>query len=266
MNLSQFQHSLVESLYSGKPLHPDLIVGNEQDSGFGVYRANLKGNLGSALQDTYPVIFRLTGENFFNLCARHYWRSHHSHSGDLHDYGEHFADFLEAIEDRHGLPYLADVARLEWLAHRAFHAADASAITVSALQQLSENTLDSLHLKLHPSLQLLTSNYPVHRIWQVNQESFEGEDCVELDEGGAQLLIFRSGLEIIAMPVSKGLFHLTRLLRNGESLAAALSATSETDDSFKPNEALFSLFELQLVTGLDHLHFIDKKSNKSIKK
>jgi len=35
-------------------------------------------------------------------------------SGDLEDYGSRFPAYLAGVERAHGLPYLVDVARLEW--------------------------------------------------------------------------------------------------------------------------------------------------------
>ena len=47
-----------------------------------------------------------------------------SASGGLNELGGHLADFLPAFAPARELPYLADVARLEWLVHKAHYAAD----------------------------------------------------------------------------------------------------------------------------------------------
>jgi hypothetical protein len=44
---------------------------------------------------------------------------------------------------------------------------------------------------LPPYMRLLQSPYPVHRIWQVNQPEWQGDDAVSLNEGGVNLLIHR---------------------------------------------------------------------------
>ena len=55
----------------------------------------------------------LTGA-FFGEAARQYIVGHPSLSGDLNDYGGEFAQFLAAYPHAADLPYLPDVARLEW--------------------------------------------------------------------------------------------------------------------------------------------------------
>ena len=94
-----------------------------------VYRHNLHSNWRAALADTHPVVERLVGPAFFGEAARRYAIAHPSASGDLNRFGAGFARFLGAYEHARDLPYLADVARLEWAWHECFHAADARGST-----------------------------------------------------------------------------------------------------------------------------------------
>jgi len=83
-----------------------------------VYRNNVAVNLTEALKAVYPAMARLVGDEFFAHAAGHYLRHHPPASGNLHDFGAVFADFLAAFEPARGLDYLPDVARLEWAWHR----------------------------------------------------------------------------------------------------------------------------------------------------
>lgn len=89
-----------------------------------VYRNNTFASLTEALAAIHPVVQRLVGEGFFRYAAHEYIRRYPSTSGNLHDFGGDFADFLAEFPAAAALPYLADAARLEWAWHQVFHEAN----------------------------------------------------------------------------------------------------------------------------------------------
>ena len=123
-DLSGFARAIVR----GEQPSP-LIKANYQhytvDVAIEVYRNNYRGNLLDALAGAYPVIEQLVGKDFFRLMARKYSEQYPSHSGNLHHYGAELAEFIAAFEHARELPYLTDVAALEWACHRAWFADDA---------------------------------------------------------------------------------------------------------------------------------------------
>ena len=93
-----------------------------------VYRNNVFVSLLQALADVYPVLVRLVGRDYFDQAARRFVREHPSRSGNLHDFGSELPGFLGRLPEAASLPYLPDVAALEWAWHEAFHAGDAPAL------------------------------------------------------------------------------------------------------------------------------------------
>ena len=77
-----------------------------------VYRNTVIGALVNALRLTYPSIDALLGEAFFDQAAATFAKAHPPASGRLAGYGEGFIAFLPGHVP--SLPYLADVARLDW--------------------------------------------------------------------------------------------------------------------------------------------------------
>ncbi len=161
-----------------------------------IYRRAVAGTLVRALGEIHPVCRRLTGEEFFDAMARAHIRHTPSRSPDLADYGAGFADFISGFPPAAALPYLGDVARLEWCWHRAFHAAAAPALDTAALAAISPDEQPDLRFLLPPSATLLDSDWPVHRIWQVNQPDYRGEEEISLDEGGSRLMLWRQGRQM----------------------------------------------------------------------
>lgn len=204
----------------------------------GIYRRNVLANLRGALYAVYPVIFRLTGEAFFNEAADRYAQAHPSRSGDLHEYGACFAGFLAQYAHAQCLPYLPDVARLEWACHEVFHAADTAPFDFTRLAAAPEAGYPELRFRLAPAVRLLEPAYPSLRIWEINQDDYRGELTVDLDSGSLPLLVRRQEytLHIDAIAMADDIFlkglaqgltlekvaELAGLPGNAEFLAQAL--------------------------------------------
>ncbi len=198
-----------------------------------VYRNNMLASLGEALAAVYPLIRRLVGEEFFGCAAREYIRMHPSRSGNVHDFGHAFPEFLSDFRGAAALPYLADVARLEWAYHEVFHAAERPPLDPRRIAEVSEDAQPSLCFVLQPAARLLASPYPVLRIWQVNQAGYAGAAEVNLDEGGIHLLVRQRQLEIEFWTLGAGEFALLSRLADddtlGDAVAAALAVEPELD-------------------------------------
>lgn len=247
MNLNASQLSFLARLHDGAGAPAGLLA---DARGWAIYRAGYRHNRVQALRDVYPVTDRLLGADCFSGLAVAYARAHPSGHADLHRYGAGFAGFMGGQAALSDVSYLPDVARLEWLAHEAFHAVDAPAMALAHLAEMaSEDTL-RLGLRLHPSLRLMTSGYPVHRIWQVNQPDWHGEPVVDLDEGGVRLAVFRDGLAIALLPLETGTHALARALLAGCELEVALGDALAADPDAEPAHALHTLFHHGLVVDL----------------
>lgn len=131
MNWSDWQAELLEQI--ADPARAVEAAPALNPAGLAVYRNNYRVGLIDTLAFIYPVCRQLVGEDFFSGLARAFIGGHPSHSGNLHLYGAGFGDFIAGFEHARELPYLADVARLEWRVHRAYYAADAAPVDSAAL-------------------------------------------------------------------------------------------------------------------------------------
>jgi len=203
-----------------------------------IYRNNVFGNYRKALAATFPVVRRLVGAAFFNAAVDACVRAHPSTRGDVNRYGGELPRFLADYAPARGLAYLPDVARLEWAIDQAAIAADAPPFDLVALAALPEDAHAALRFVLHPSARLVESAYPILRIWQVNQPSFEGSAGVDLDEGSDSLLVARGGRGVDIERLEPGAAALLRGLASGEPLASAARVATAAEPSFDLAAAL----------------------------
>lgn len=188
-----------------------------------IYRNNALGNYRKALAATYPVVRRLVGGPFFDAAIDAFVRAHPSPRGDVNRYGGELARFLAAYPPARELPYLPDVARLEWAIDQANIAADAPPFDPTALRAVPEAAQGDLRFVLHPSARFVVSAYPIFHIWQVNQPRPAEDDPVDLGEGGDTLLVRRAFDGVV----------IERLAADEHAFLAALAADRRLEDAME---------------------------------
>ena len=203
-----------------------------------VYRGNVLANTGGALTSTYPVTVKIVGKDFFEGLSREYLRRHPSGSGDLNVYGSEFAEFVAHFPHTQDLPYLPDVARLEWLVHRAYYAKESRLFAPSVLAKIPQDAWESLHATLAPGCSLLESQWPIVRIWQVHQDDYAGEFKVDLDAGPERALIYRAGFRVKVNAISAGGHRFLESVRAGHCIAAALDRAIAAESGLNFSEQL----------------------------
>jgi hypothetical protein len=203
-----------------------------------IYRNNVSATLAAVLGDVYPVVEKLVGSGFFGYAVHEFLRTHRPLAANLHDFGGAFADFLAGFAPAASLPYLPDVARLEWAWHRAFHAADAERFDPARLATVPPERLPALRFILHPSAQLVSSPWPIVRIFEVNQDEYAGDATVDLEAGGVTALVIRRGLSVQVEPLAAGEAALLAALLRNQTLDEALQAALEQEPDFDLQRAL----------------------------
>lgn len=115
------------------------------------------------------MVARLVGEPFFRGMARVYVAREPPRSAVLLRYGASFPDFVAGFAPAASVPYLADMASLEWAWHAAYHATDAAPLPVIELAKAVDRAADTV-LALHPSLSVVRSAHPIVSIFELNMQ------------------------------------------------------------------------------------------------
>ena len=203
---------------------------------FGVYRNNVAVSLTEALAARFPVILRLVGEEFFCAMAGDFATAHRPTSPVLAEWGQAFPDFLDGFAPLAAYPYMGDVARIEYARGRAFHAADACPLPVSALVGADPALLQ---LSLHPSVTLLHLAHPAVTIWAQNQP---GARPAPVPAHGEVALILRDAVyEVQVQAIGPDDAALIRALQAGAPLAQAAALARMADPAHDAQPVLVAL-------------------------
>ena len=226
-SLRKLQQDFSDYVFDNAANGLDLKIRDDGLSGkrrLQIYHNNIYVSLTEALKSVYPVVERLTGNEFFIFMAHNYITSHPSVSGNLHDFGSHFPDFISSVDAANELVYLPDVARLEWAYHWVFHAASSPSLDIARLGEVSEDQYDHLVFKLNQASKLIRSEYPVFSIWKANQQQQGMEESVDLNEGASMVLIIRRDQQVEFESLTAGEYAFLKSLSLGETFSLACEA------------------------------------------
>lgn len=230
---AMFSLDVPETLWAGL----DLRDPAKARAGLAAYRRSVLANRAAAVKASYPVIGAIVGPEFMDAVCRHYAQTYPSRSGDLNLYGDQLASFLSDFSPAQNLPYLPDVARLEWSVQSVANAADAPAQDLSQLAQIPAEDWGQLSFLVNPAHALVSSPWPVVEIWKVNQDGYASEFAINFDQAQTALVYRRAGMTHVK-PISHAQATLLNALSDGATLDQAVAAASSTEEAFDLSETL----------------------------
>jgi hypothetical protein len=213
-----------------------------------IYRHHVLASLTDVLASAYPVVGRLVDRRFFAYAADAFIRRHPPAGPCLFEYGAALPEFLAEFPPCRHLAYLPDVARLEWAMNVAAHAEDAVALTPAVLSDLDPARAGDLTFDFEPSLSLVSSPWPIDRIWRANQAG--GDAIVDLDAGGVDLEVRRRRDDVVFREVDRPTCEFRRALLGGDRLATAAERALAVDAEFDLGTALGALVRDGVLTAI----------------
>lgn len=216
-----------------------------------VYRHHVAYSLGSALAATFPTVHALVGEAFFRTMAQGFIGQTLPTQPVLAEYGADFPAFVAGYEPAASLPYLEDVARLDWALNVAFHSPAGRRLTAADLAGIAAERLPALQIALPAGAALIGSRYPLDRIWHASQPGASAE-TVDLAAGRATLLVLRRADDAAFIVLSVGEAAFVASLAAGQSLEIAAEQAASTEPSFDLSTAFARLLALEAFAASQH--------------
>lgn len=215
------------------------LMGAPDAKRFSVYRNNVAVGLIASLENRFPVVRRLVGDDFFKGLARAYIAHEKPRDAVLIRYGAGFARFVADFAPAREWTYLPDVAHIENAWIESYHSAEADALTLADLAMLAPESLGEAAVLFHPSVRLVRCATPAASIWAAHQAS--GEPKAPEHWRGEDVLIARPLADVTLRILPPGGFDFARMLQNGETIAAA--AATVMVEGFDPGAHLVGLVQ-----------------------
>lgn len=219
--LADVQQAFAQAVFSGADVDLAFEAGPiAPEEALRVHRNTVMGALVGALRLTYPTVDRLVGEAFFDQAAVAFAEGQPPSSARLATYGEGFAEFLQSYAPASGLPYLADVARLDT-------AIDTATLGPGDAVRTRFPLDDNVSVSLAEGLRVLALIYPADLI----KEALDADDdialgAIDLQPNARWLVVWRVQRQIVVKLVSPAAGAFLRALLSGTPVNRALAAAA----------------------------------------
>ena len=144
----------------------------------GIYRNAYRVRLIEALDETYPVLHAVLGDEVFYTLGEEFVAAHPSVYRSIRWYGSELAEFLGQAPPYAEQPILAELALLEWTLAEVFDSADAEPVQRAALSAVDPSAWSELQFEFHPSLRRLFLQWNTAAVWQaMSRDEAPPEPC-----------------------------------------------------------------------------------------
>jgi hypothetical protein len=169
MRLRQVQRELQRHLLGENSAALDAIVDAPPLPAalrLAIYGDGYRVRLIEALEDTYPKLHTLLGDEVFVALGAAFVAAHPSVHRSIRWYGRELAQFLERRPPHDAQPLLAELALLEWTLSEVFDSADAQSLERAAFTAIDPAAWSELEFEFHPSLRRLELHWNTAAAWQ----------------------------------------------------------------------------------------------------
>ncbi|WP_428681392.1 putative DNA-binding domain-containing protein [Reyranella sp.] len=231
----------------------DAVVGDtiSAPARLRVHRHHVAQSLAEALAATFPTVQAIVGKAFFRTMAIEFVVENLPVQPVLAEFGEGFPAFVSDYGPAAALAYLADMARLDWALNLAFHAPLVDRLAAPDLAGLSAERLFELKVTLAAGSTLVSSRYPIDRIWHASQPGAT-VGTVSLEEGPASVVVLRRAYDAAFASLARAEATFLEALGGGASLGGAAEIALAVEPAFDPAKTLARLLALQAFAALQH--------------
>ncbi len=207
LTLHELQSQMLDWLQQADPLIKSSVTGTEKVSAevrLDIYANAYKYRLVEALQDTFPALHTLMGDEDFFALGIAYIDNYPSQHFSLRYFGHQLSHFLATEHNYSEQPILAEMALFEWLLRAAFDAADQPLLDLPTLQAIALESWPQLRFEFHPTVQRINLLFNSPQLWQAIDKGLPPID-IEQFEYPLSWCIWRRDLRTLyrSMPVDE---------------------------------------------------------------
>jgi hypothetical protein len=175
---------------------PIAVFGGHVGERLAVYVDGYPARVQEAIEEQFPALAHVVGPGAFTDLVLRYIERIPLRSYNLNDAGAELPRFLANDPLTAGLPFLPDLAQLEWHVARAFHAFEEPALDPRPLTHWTPEQWERALLRFQPGTALVTSDWPIREIWDCRDTPIETID-IDLNDRPDCVLVRRAGDAVV---------------------------------------------------------------------
>jgi len=193
LSLAELQRSIRKTIHAG-----DMVEGLEHEivstelaaaARLQVYQNNFREPLAQSLLEVFPIVAAFVGGVFTRTALRHFIEWEPPIEPCLSNYGKRLGVFLGSYAPADSVPYLSDLADLEWAIYELQHVAE-------------QAPADEPVLALNKNSVFIASKFPLLNLWMVGNGQLRAE-AVHIDQGEQFVCIVLSGMRVQLFALSQ---------------------------------------------------------------
>lgn len=246
--LEIIQKTLIEDIYKGTrklgkyldAKYPNI------DERIDIFVGNRRFGQLDYLKSVYSVVAQILGDEYFEKIALEFVDISIQSSGNRHEYGAGFQEFLQAHPRTSNINYVGEIAAIEWAHFRAFLAEDSFAVSLAHIQSKLGNS-EKFGIDLAPSASMFSTRCNSLEIWKAHQK-IDFDSIVLIHQTEDYICWRNANDEILFSPIGSLMLKFLENPELGVDFLGTLEQTLESDDdSSKTHE--FQIQFAQLVNG-----------------
>ncbi len=227
------QSIILEKICKHSP-HEDLVARLK------IYQNNTFHSLIEALKSLYPSLVETIGPDLFASMGKQFIKAHPPKQAAMVYFGHDFPLFLSSHAEIDQYAYLPDLATLDLLYHRSYHAKDEQALDQANFAELDIERLTNSKIQAVDSAKILGSKFAIFDIWQLAQGNNENNVDAKKQQ---YVLVIRPHNEVYIHNISDGIFVFLRSLNQQMTIGEALGKADDASNAFSPTEAITFLIQ-----------------------
>ncbi len=172
IDLKNLQHNFKHHLFGYSSPITQHIVNDKLSSEFrlGIYANAYMSRLLEVLENDYPVVQTLLGNEAFYDLGEAYIKKYPSTYASLRWFGQHFPEIIKELAPYNRDPWLEEMAVFEWALVDAFNASDQPSITENDVGQVPPDQWPVLGFEFHPSVVSFAYHWNILPMRQAHKE------------------------------------------------------------------------------------------------
>lgn len=191
--LADYQRALMGALLDpDKPLSDlQAVMAGENDLSerLAIYQNSVLGGRFTVLQQIFVCVEKIVGAEYFQQMAEQFLVETPSNNVVISAMGAGFVAYVTTHEVVQHVPYIVDMAQLDWRWYQVFHGRSNRARADNAVPLGARWTLPL-------DAQLLKSTFPLHLLWEMCQPEYQGEFQLPDGDGTYYFIIIQRAQSI----------------------------------------------------------------------
>jgi hypothetical protein len=229
LTLAEIQAAMADNIRGGEPIPEAWIsapAGVDLGARLRVYTDGYPARIIEALAETFPTTAHILGDATFTALGKRYVAGLRRAPRNLNHVGSNLQRFLCKDVLCESLPFLPDLASLEWAIQQAFHSHLGEPLDGLKYADWAPENWSLARIGFQPAVTLVRSEWPLSELHDAQQVERESID-IDLTRHPGRFLVYRIGFDVEVESVSEAEADAVEMFKRDARLGEVVERLGE---------------------------------------